>query len=259
MRASFVITLAIVLMLACEKATPPPPTPARPDPALYIIVLDLTRSLGANQDASMQESIKALTGALPARSHIVVLPLGGYVSKAGVLVDVRLPDDRFARERAEFLRKRRALPSMIAQSVAAFRRGITDPAFVRNTCISDAIREAEQLIAGRRGKGPVELIFLSDMLESCPDSILGGRLSLERHDLRAELERAERLSPGQHLADLQGATVTAILPSTGPTASVTAEPQSHELPDFWRLIFAHCNSGTFYLGSTIPERLRPER
>lgn len=254
MRTTTVAAALISMLLACREPSAPKTPPVAP---MYIIVLDLTASLNATQQTAMQQVIAHISRAMPARSRVVVLPLGAYVEKAGILVDLQLPDDRFARQKQALTQTRKELPATIMSAAVAFRNDVTDPLFSQYTCISDAIRQAEQLIRMQGDDSPVELIFISDMLEYCRTSLLGGMLSLEREDLRSELRRVDDLPKTVALADLRGARVTAIVPATGPTPTVTPQPEYASLRAFWRKVFSHCRSddNSFFVGTTVPARL----
>lgn len=234
----------------CEGPEPPKP-PAR----TYFVFLDLTRSLNDAQQQSVNERINDLCRGIPGRSRLTVLPLGGYVARAGVLLHEELPDDSFVDGERDLADRRAALPGEIATAAQNYNASITDKNFLKKTCISHALHEAQQRIATSGSQEPAEIIFISDMLEDCPTSVLGGSLSLEKPDIHEELKRAQTLD--RPLPDLRGANITAIIPETGPTATKTPQPSLPELESFWGTIFKGCHTASFSLGTSIPRRLLP--
>jgi hypothetical protein len=225
----------------------------------YVIFLDLTQSLNAAQQTSVDRTIEQLCQGMPGRSHVTVLPLGGYAQRAGVILETDLPDDAFIDGEQALAARRTTLPSEIREATQAYFKAITDHAFLQKTCISDAIREAEQRV--KLSTEPVQLVFISDMLEDCGQSLLNGPLLLQKTDIRSELLRANALAPEAKLADLRGAEVAAIVPDTGPTITKTPQPRLETLRDFWAIVFSHCNANQdrFWLWSKIPSRLAAQK
>jgi hypothetical protein len=248
----------MVVAFGCGNAprTPHAAAPAR----LYLVFFDLTRSLNTEQQRAVVASIEQLANGMPARSQVIVFPLGGYTQRAGVLVEQTLGDDRFATERSRLARQKKALPNLILGAAAAYTQRLTNKDFRRSTCISDALRQAEQVVKDTRHP-EVEVIFISDMLEHCDPSLLGGMLSLEKKNISGELARAKRLDPKGKLVDLNGASVSALVPAAGPGAEKVASPALHVLREFWATVLSHCNHNTdeFFLDATFPSRLRPSR
>ena len=246
--------LSLLLLASCTLCEGPPPkrTAAR----TYLIFLDLTQSLNPAQQRSVTERITDLCRGMPGRSKLTVLPLGGYVARAGVLLNEELPDDTFVDGERALADRRAALPGEIATAAQNYTNSVTDKRFLKKTCITQAIYEAQQRIATNGSDQPADIIFVSDMLEDCPTPILsGGPLLLEKVDIRAELARAQALD--HPIADLRGANVTAIIPETGPTATRTPQPSVPDLQAFWATVFAHCNTANFSLATSIPRRLLP--
>jgi hypothetical protein len=256
-----VAALAILgagLTLAC-KETPATPRPPGPN---YIVFLDLSLSLSDVQQQSMDAVIRRFSNSVPPRSHLIVFPLGGYVEKAGPLVERAFPDDKFAVDRSELSAMRQTLPSTLQIAARAFARDIKNPKFAQHTCVSDAIRQAEQVIRDRLSDERTEILFISDMLEDCPNSLLNGPISLEKTDIRPELARVRALPPTVSLADLRGASVTCVVPVSGPTPTKTKQPELEALRAFWAAVFSHCHhdEAAFRLGTLLPSRLlAPER
>jgi hypothetical protein len=129
------------------------------------------------------------------------------------------------------------------------------PAEGRNrTCVSGALQKADAIIAGRmRG---VEIVIISDMLEDCDESLAGGRLLLEKRSIDEELARAAALPAGA-LLHLDGASVTAILPTVPTSREKRPHPPVATLKLFWRRILDHCGdvAENYSFDTEIPQRL----
>jgi hypothetical protein len=252
-----IVYWCLLLMLGCSAETPRVVHAQRT--RLYIVFIDLTRSLNAAQEQAMTRFLEQLSAGMPAGSRIVVFPLGGYVAQAGALVEAQLPSGHFVRQQKQLAGVRKALPQQILAAAQTFRERVTNQQFLRSTCISDAFRHASQL-ARQASDQAVEIVFISDMLEHCNSSIVGGDLSLEKRTITDEIARAKRLQPGESLPDLHGASVTALIPALGPDAEIVAGPELHVLRDFWSAALRHCNhqQENYWLHTTFPDRLTPK-
>jgi len=104
--------------------------------------------------------------------------------------------------------------------------------------------------------GGVEIVLVSDMLEDCTDSLLRGPLKLQKTSISKELERAESL-PAGGLLNLNGASVTVVLPTVPTSGQKVARPPVHELKMFWRAILDRCGDrpANYRFGTALPQRL----
>ena len=251
--ATALAILCASLSFACKETAATP----RPSGTNYIVFLDLSLSLSDVQQQSMDGVIRRFCDNVPPRSRLTVFPLGGYVEKAGSLVERTFPDDKFAVDRSALSAMRKTLPSTLQTAARAFARDIKNPKFARHTCVSDAIRQAEQVIRDRPSDERTEILFVSDMLEDCPNSLLGGALSLEKTDIRNELARVRAIPSMASWPDLRGASVTCVVPVSGPTPTKTKQPELEALREFWAEVFSRCrhDEAAFRLGTSLPSRL----
>ncbi len=254
---AFIAVLLPMFSCSAEARLPSQQTsPSRSEP-VFVVFIDMTGSLSETQQQSIDSAIQRLCQILPPGTHLSVFPLGGYVERAGFLLKADLPDDTFATGRNQLKKMRRELPQQIAQRVKEFRQKITDREFLRHTCVSEALQFAAQIISPASAEQPpAEIVFFSDMLEDCQVSIIGDRLLLEKNDIRSELDRMRRISKSRVLVDLAGARVTAVLPTTGPTPTKTAQPTNMQLREFWRGVLSHCHTddANYSLNPELPGR-----
>ncbi len=253
-----VLFLLLPIGFSFCKAGKSEPKVLKPPATTYIIFLDLSLSLNEVQERSMSQSLVRLCAGIPARSRITVLPLGGYVARAGVLLERTFPDDEFATDQGDLETLRSTLPATIETAVRAYKAAINDPLFAQHTCVSDAIRHSAQLARDAPSGGSIEIVLFSDMLEDCPQSLLRVPLDLEKQDIRGELAKAQAIPATDEFLDLRRANITCIVPISGPTPTKTRQPQLDTLREFWTAVLSHCrhNESEFRLGTSVPSRLQ---
>lgn len=248
---------------ASAAVTPPPPSQSSTSESgsapisadfdrVYIVFADVTLSLTGEERAAVAEGVTRVVNTLPPRAKLYVFPLLEDVPRAralfeGVLPPIRRTVDRFRNDqvRTQWLQEIHAKLDAITNGSKLGRD---------HTCISGALRKAAEVLKGTTG---AEVIVVSDMLEDCPDSLLGGPLSLEQRKIDDPLRRAHRLKDGPPILDLHRASVTALL-TTVPFAPPTVKrPPLHDVEEFWRLVLDSCQDrrANFSFSTEMPSRL----
>ena len=218
----------------------------------FIVFADVTRSLTEEEQRSVIENVQKVVEVLPPRGRLLVFPILEDVERANALMDRHLPDVQTTSDAVAADTQRALMRKQVAASLESILHG---PPHGRNrTCISGALRKADELTADLRDG--VEIVLVSDMLEDCDDSLLRMPLRLQKVSVSAELKQARALVPGA-LLNLNGSSVTAILPTVPTSGQKVARPPVHELKAFWRAILDHCGDqpANYRFGTGLPKRL----
>ena len=223
----------------------------------YLLFIDLTLSLNDSQTTSVRRSLNILFAAMPPRSRVIVFPLGASVEHSGPLLEASLPDELTTLDKIRLTNERGTIESSLQNAITSLLPSAKASGYLAHTCISDALRQASQTVRQARTNEDVEIVLVSDMLEDCGESILGGALSLEKDDATAELKRVRAKPKSEMLLDLRHARVTAILPSSGVSKLKIKQPSVDQIRQFWRAVLDHCNDDPeFYnLDTSLPDDL----
>jgi hypothetical protein len=123
------------------------------------------------------------------------------------------------------------------------------------SCILGTLTHISRKIAdlNHAGKGPVHVIYVSDMIEECDRNPLGQMIKLTHPDLKPDVANIERF---QQLPDLGGVRLTVIVPRTPAGQPDPRMPAFDDLRAYWGAIFAKCNT-KWRFESDVPEDLQP--
>lgn len=221
----------------------------------YVIFADVTRSLTPLEQASVAERVRGTIDLLPPKATLAVFPVLEDVERAPALFTGKLPEIQSTSDSVDFSMAKAAWKKNVIDRLTAIQNG--PPIGRGRTCLSGALRKAQQFTIDATPSRPVEIVIVSDMLEDCDDSLLGRKLSLEKPSIDAELKLLSALPP-EPLLRLNGASVTVLLPTVPTTLAATRRPPVHQLQAFWRGILDHSGDQkeNFRFGTEIPERLR---
>jgi hypothetical protein len=118
--------------------------------------------------------------------------------------------------------------------------------------LTHVFRKVEDL--KRAGKGPVDVIYVSDMIEECERNPLGRMIKLTHRDLRSDISEIPKF---RGLPDLGRTRLTVIVPRG-------IEQQNPNMPDFddlrsyWGEIFSRSNAD-WRFESEVPASLKPQK
>jgi hypothetical protein len=233
-----------------SKPIPPPVVPPT-----FIVFTDVTLSLTQEERDSVHANLGQIVRLLPQETTLYVYPLLEDVERSPALFMGQLPKVQSTRDSVDLSQVKAKWQKDIAARLQQIAAGPAEGR--KRTCISGALRKAEVIARDVAANAHVEIVIISDMLEDCPSSLLGGNLSLERKSISRELEAA-RAAPKNVLLDLRGASVTALLPTVPIGKMNTQRPQVHELVAFWREVLDRSgdDKSTFRVATEIPDRLR---
>ncbi len=224
-------------------------------PRTYVIFADVTDSLSAREHAVVEEKVQRIVEIMPPKATLIVFPILEDVERAPAIYTATLPDTLTTSDSVDFsvfkARSKVEVAKTLHQVAAGNRIGR------KLTCISGALRKAEEVTIDARPSRPVEIIIVSDMLEDCNDSLLGGKLSLEKQSIMKEIKAARAL-PSEPLLHLNGASVTMLLATDPTSPGTTKRPAAHDLERFWREILDRSgdNRANFRFGTEVPQRLK---
>lgn len=218
----------------------------------YVIFADVTESLSPEEEQSVYETVRDVVAVIPNGSQLWVFPIIEDVPRSHAVFHGTLPPIESTADRIYSNRLRQDWVGKIGRQLEGLRRG---PKTGRTrTCISGGLRKATELVSAG---SLTEVIFASDMLEDCPDSLLGGAVSLEKTDISKEVARARALPADHQLLDLKGANITAVLTTVPVSKPRVKRPPVHRVAEFWRAVLDRCGDRreNFYVGTQLPSRL----
>ncbi len=262
MNTRTLVCLVVAALLLAAKPVPAAQRDLRP-PRFYVIFVDQTLSMNEVEAASFDVALRTLFAGIPPRSEVQIYPIGADPESAGMLLRKQLGDDQTTVKRIDLDNARRKLYQDYVTKRAELLKNSDRSALLR-TCISGAIRQAAESLRERK-ESELEVVFLSDMLESCGDSVIkpvskAKTVSLEKADISVEIRLASQLSHVP-IVDLRHARVTAIIPASGLSKRVVTKPSVAQVRAFWRAVLDRCNDdpASYSLGTTIPDHLRPPK
>lgn len=235
--------------IATASAVPPG---AKPQPKTFLIFADVTRSLTPDEQRSVVANVQRVIEIVPDRSRVMVFPILEDVQRAGSLFSDALGEVQGTSDAVAVAQQRAAWKKQVEDKLNAIFK--SPPTGRTRTCISGALQKADEIIA--ETVVDAEIVIVSDMLEDCDDSLVGGRVGLEKLSITDEIKRAKALPPDA-LLHLNGANVTAILPTMPMSKPNVQGPPVSSLRAFWRIILDHCGDtgANFRFGTEIPQRL----
>ncbi len=266
MRASLAVAAVAVTILGCggepsavaERYRRGSHTTAAARPAeverTFVIFADVTRSLTREEHAAVYANVQRVVQILPENATLIVFPILEDVQRAGAVFQGRLPAVKSTADSVDFKVKQTQWIKQVVEKLRAIDEG--SDVGRKRTCISGALRKAEEVTVDARPDRPVEVVIVSDMLEDCDDSLLGGKLSLEKTSIAQDLQTVRAL-PKEPLLHLNGASITVLLPTVPTTQSITKRPPVHELRALWREILDRSGDqkANFRFGTQMPQRL----
>jgi hypothetical protein len=136
----------------------------------------------------------------------------------------------------------------------------------KQSCIinsMETIRNSLSSFRGRLGDVSVDIIFVSDMIEECRDTLLGHAVALDKRDIKEEINSADGFKCGRPVFAGGNTRIGVIVPAaTLATQKVNRDrrPSLGDRRDFWVKIFASCgfavrdfdNDGKFSFGTGVP-------
>lgn len=104
-------------------------------------------------------------------------------------------------------------------------------------------------------KGPVHVIYVSDMIEECERNPLGEMIKLTHRDLTSDVGNVAKF---RSLPDFGGARITVIVPRALDEQRDSRLPSFDDLRSYWGAVFSKCNAD-WRFESEIPESLKPKK
>lgn len=231
------------------------------EPRLLVIFVDLTLSLNEVQRKSVVVNLQNLVGSIPPETRVVVFPLLKDVQSAGPIVTMELGRADTMDQRRQLRESRGRIYTQIeGEFEAAKDLKNRRSQQLQQTCVTSALAEAAQQVKGLRNETPIDIVLISDMLESCDRSLFGSRIDFEQASIPdALLRRVERLAKNETF-DLHNARVTVVRPASG----LSELKGQHLAPDvvrrFWETVITQCNvdkANVRFADGAIPAGLFP--
>jgi hypothetical protein len=227
----------LLLFVACDRWSP------RHVAAVHrrvIIFQDITASLHSDESEASQVIVGAIIDKAPAGTEITVIPICENTERApGVTWVTPFPAGMAPIDRQEAESERAAKKAAVAANADAIRqqKGAIDAHYA--SCISPALRRATSIAPNHDPNiiYTTEVVFVSDMIEECRNSLLGEPLRLKTPEGEFDAARELVQQDGAPLLD-PVFRVVVILPRAPSTAPLKAEyPSPQELESFWRRLF----------------------
>lgn len=222
-----------LLLVGCHRLIPP----TEPDRRRIILFLDVTTSLAGDESAAVQKTVNDIVDKAPADTELLVIPICANTENAPYgryLLPYPEGSSEIARRKAEA--ERAKIKTDIASSVQKIQQQTAAVRTQYASCISPALRVAQNEVHNSSRKWNNDVIFVSDMIEECQMSLLGQPVRLLAGPQFAE---ANKLLVGQQaLLSVPDVRVFVILPKAVSSIVRKDYPEPHELKKFWQHLFA---------------------
>jgi hypothetical protein len=216
-----------------------------------MVFADVTDSLQGDEFQAVDSAISDIFDRAPENATVVVYPIEPNMAYVGKLSAATIPFrhnsgpaalERDAKIRADLAKE-------AIDKVAAVAKVL--PPRVAASCLAGALQRAATDIASL-GDRPVDIVFISDLVEECDSSIGGRKIMLNHPHIEADIILAQKL-PGT-FADLRKANVFLIYP-TGTSSGFDIKRRRagpDELKAFWNAVLSHCDlqSKAYFLAGT---------
>lgn len=238
------LTCCLLLLVSCGDYVPQPEPLSRQ----IIIFHDISESLSSDQTAAGAAIVDQIIDNAPVDTELVVIPVCENTADAPAVrwrVEAAGGISALAEEDAK---SERAKHKREIDNQAAEIRQKTRAASSRySSCISPALRRAAHETVN--APGGTDVIFVSDMIEECRDSVLGQPVQLTLAD--GGFMRAQTLlgKPHETPAAPRAMRVYVMRPQSIRTAAANPDhPRGEQLEAFWKHLFRRCG--------VAPDRIR---
>ena len=255
--ATFALLAVACSAMSCGEASDPTPEPPK---RMVVIFADVSSSLTPEQVVSVQTHVARIIKALPANSDVHVFSIGRDTESARELRSETAPSVESDATANRLTLWRAELATKLQDDLDQLHRNrkTTEPDTL-SSCITTALRRTASVTT--RTTRRVDVFIVSDMIEECGTSLLGGQLSLMKRDITQEIKQAREFKG--RFPDLRRATFTLVRPQYNVVTTAQAEhPTSADLERFWREVLARCNTdpGQVFFGADLPsaEELFPD-
>ena len=244
-----IVSAALLRFTGCPSSNASKP-PVRPP--LILVFADVTDSLEGGEPGEVHAAIHDIFDRAPERATVVVYPVVPVMAYVKPLSKSEIPL-RSSSSKAAMAKHAELRANLAKQTVGELET--TAAALqpnVPSSCLAGALLRAAEEIQGVTNR-PIELVFLSDMVEECRQSIGGRRMILNHPGIAAEIRVATQFQ-GTY-ANLKHANVSFIYPSASNTGLDVDRPRPdpEELKEFWRAVLFHCTVGrvSFHSGTSL--------
>jgi len=229
--------VSLVAATVCGAA--PPLIPEEKPPRHLIVFYDISRSVAEDEEKAGEDDLTQLFDRVPGGTELVFIPICANTDGApqtswtvepleGITPRHKQEDAiKRNRKKAEVLAKMRAL-----RATAAARSRYS-------SCVSPALRRVESFVSTPEEASLTDVLFISDMIEECEDSLLSNPTSMLDEHFRGALALVEEKSTLLELP--RGLHVYVFRPHAVTTAAGKPHhPPAGQLEQFWRKLFDRC-------------------
>lgn len=268
-------SVAAVLLVAVSIAAAPPQPPQMPRTVL--IFADVTSSLSVRESDRVGELTAQALASLSPGTRFAVYAIQAD-AEAPAFIEGEMPVPRNSREREDAALGRLSLQAQVKNGLADLycsinwndpetqeqcrtRRIIPRPQEDLRSCVLRSLRHASKAIqnAEESHGAPVEVVFISDMIEECRETPFGSAVRLTKTSIGKQTETAGDLS----FANLRRSRVTVVLPRVlnDQQGRRADHPTSDKVETFWMVVFKRANAdmSNWYFDTALPARLQPPR
>lgn len=240
-----------------------------------LVFADVTSSLSTQESDRVGQLTAEVLESLPPGTYFAVYAIQAD-AEAPAFCDGQMPIPRNSRERDDAIAGRKQLQGYVKTRLADLycsinwndpktqqqcraRKITPNPQEDLRSCVLRSLNHAAKAIANAESaqRGPVEIVFISDMIEECRETPFGSPVRLTRTSIRQQTEAAAKLSIP---ADLRNTRVTMVLPRVlnDSAGTPSSHPMFGDVENFWKVVFtrAKADMSRWYFHTELPPRMR---
>ncbi len=266
MRHAF-LSLPLALCWFGSSASAAAQPPRLPDPQVVVVFADVTSSLSVKQNRRVGELTKEVILHLPPlttyRVYLIQAdpdeePIGrGAISSARNLQEAAKRDEKIQAEVGKVVsmieQRYCEINAKRGESVCKEKKCPPRPQPDQRSCILQVVENVARTFLREEQRRPIDLVFISDMVEDCTDTPLNGSIRLIKEDLSADIANIDRFRPLQPIpSDVR---ITIVRPHVK-DGLIESSARKRALEVYWKKAFGRfgVNTKWWWFESALPVR-----
>ena len=246
-------------------------SPRLPDPQVVVIFADVTSSLTVKQNRRVAELTKEVILHLPPlttyRIYLIQAdpdeePIGrGVIGRARNSREAEKRDKATQLEVDEYVDKIEERYCEInmkrGESVCKEKKWPSRPQPDQRSCILQVVENVARTYLREEQRRPMDLVFISDMVEDCTDTPLNESIRLVKDDLSVDTSNIDRFRPLQSIPP--DVRITIVRPHVK-DGLIESSARKRALEAYWKKVFGRfgVNTKSWWFESTLPVRFSNE-
>jgi hypothetical protein len=245
MKRVFLVCALCWLGSSASAAAPPS---RLSDPKTVVIFADVTSSLSVMQNRHVAELTKQVIFHLPPLTTYGIYLIQADSDEAPIARGTI----RSARNSEDAVRRRQELQAEVGEIVGQIERRYCEinasrgesvckdkkcqprPQPDQRSCILNVVENVARTFLREEQRRPIDLVFISDMVEDCADTPLNGSIRLIKDDLSSDILNIDRFRSLQPIpSDVR---ITVVRPHVT-NGAIESSARKRSLEDYWKKAF----------------------